>query len=176
MTSVGHNERTMKTALLVSVLCWMSSVAAMAAFSLSPSASSAHVTPLASSAPLSQAPQESEEAQGSQESQPLPDREAVARGRKVFLENCTACHGQDATGGSDANTDLTHSQVVKDDVEGKQFGEFLADGRPDLRMPGFALESKSVKDLAAYLHSISVLKAKAATRAQPKSEPPASHP
>jgi mono/diheme cytochrome c family protein len=94
---------------------------------------------------------------------PPLDPEAVKRGRAVFLENCVACHGQDATGGSDANTDLTRSQVIHDDVEGKQFAKFIAEGRPDQRMPGFALEAKNVKDLATYLHSISVLKAKPAS-------------
>jgi mono/diheme cytochrome c family protein len=89
---------------------------------------------------------------------PPPDPKVVARGRKVFLDNCVACHGQDATGGSSANTDLTRSLVVKNDVDGKQFAEFLSDGRPELQMPGFALEAASVKDLAVYLHSISVLK------------------
>jgi mono/diheme cytochrome c family protein len=89
---------------------------------------------------------------------PAPDPKVVARGRKVFLDNCVACHGQDATGGSSANTDLTRSLVVKNDVDGKQFAEFLSDGRPDLQMPGFTLEAASVKDLAVYLHSISVLK------------------
>lgn len=89
------------------------------------------------------------------------DPKAIARGRTVFLENCIACHGQDATGGSDANTDLTRSLVVKNDVAGRQFGEFLENGRPDQRMPPFVLEADKVKDLAVYLHSISVLKPEA---------------
>lgn len=131
----------MKAAVLLAILCCVPTVAAVGAYWQSPSA------------PPSQAP-------------PPPDLKAITRGRTVFLENCTACHGPDATGGSDANTDLTRSLVIKNDVEGKQFGEFLSDGRPELRMPGFALEPKNVKDLASYLHSISVLKPK------PDGEPP----
>ena len=82
---------------------------------------------------------------------------ADAAAGKASYTVCAACHGQDATGGSDANTDLTRSEVVKNDVGGKQFAEFLENGRPEQRMPPFVLEADKVKDLAAYLHSISVL-------------------
>lgn len=129
------------------------------AFTQEPGAPQSPVPP-AAQAPASGAPAAAGEGAG--------DPEAIKRGRTVFLENCVACHGQDASGGPmGERTDLTRSEVVKDDVGGKQFGDFLAEGRPEAQMPPFALEASQVKDLAAYLHSISVLKPTGAKPAQP---------
>lgn len=150
----------MRKSLLVYVaaVCWVSSTAG-AAFWQEPA------TPQTPVPPAAQAPAGGAAATGSETPS---DPEAIKRGRTVFLENCVACHGQDATGGPmGEKTDLTRSIVVKDDVGGKQFGDFLAEGRPEAQMPPMALDPKQVKDLAAYLHSISVLKPTGGKPGQP---------
>lgn len=125
----------------------MKTLVLLAALSLAPAAATVSVMQPPADAPAAPAPDVK-----------APDAKAIERGKTVFRENCVACHGQEATGGSDANTDLTRSEVVKNDVGGKQFAEFLENGRPEQRMPPFVLEADKVKDLAAFLHAISVLK------------------
>lgn len=77
--------------------------------------------------------------------------EAAERGRKVYLDSCAACHGEDATGGR--GTDLIRSALVRHDKNGDLLGPVITDGRPDRGMPGFPLGAAQVADLVAFLHA-----------------------
>ena len=80
------------------------------------------------------------------------DRAAVERGQKLLVAECGFCHGSSARGGS-SGPDLTRSELVANDENGKQLGDFLRIGRPDRGMPKFDLTNAQVSDLATYLHS-----------------------
>jgi cytochrome c oxidase cbb3-type subunit 3 len=84
--------------------------------------------------------------------QPQFDAAAVERGQKLLVAECGFCHGSTARGGS-GGPDLTRSELVANDVDGKQLGDFLRVGRPDRGMPKFELTAAQVSDLATYLHS-----------------------
>lgn len=85
---------------------------------------------------------------------PAPQADAIARGRQAFVTYCVACHGADGRGGADGSTDLTRSAVATAADGGLQLGAFLKIGRPERRMPPFALGDAEVADLAAYFRSI----------------------
>jgi len=87
-----------------------------------------------------------------QTSPPQFDPAAVERGQKLLGTECGFCHGQTARGGS-GGPDLTRSEMVANDENGKQLGEFLQMGRPDRGMPKFNLTAAQVSDLATYLHA-----------------------
>ena len=74
----------------------------------------------------------------------------VASGKALFDSNCSICHGPDARGA--AGPDLVESQVVLDDVDGKQIGAVVATGFTP-PMPAFQFKDAEVRDLAAFLHS-----------------------
>ena len=77
---------------------------------------------------------------------------AAERGRDILVQQCGFCHGANARGGS-GGPDLTRSALVQEDENGKQLGELLRMGRPDLGMPKFDLPESQIVDLAAFLHS-----------------------
>lgn len=83
-----------------------------------------------------------------------PDPGAIARGRQSYTTNCAACHGPEGRGGGEGATDLTRSPIVTAPDAGSQLTAFLKVGRPERRMPPFALSDAEVADLAAYLRSI----------------------
>lgn len=73
-------------------------------------------------------------------------------GREPFAANCGFCHGRDAAGGS-SGPDLTHSELLTADKDGKQLAELLRSGRPDKGMPAFAMLSTTDRsNISAYLH------------------------
>jgi mono/diheme cytochrome c family protein len=76
----------------------------------------------------------------------------VARGKILLVAQCGFCHGSNARGGQQG-PDLTRSDLVQSDENGKQLGAFLKVGRPELKMPKFDLPEKDVVDLATFLHS-----------------------
>jgi mono/diheme cytochrome c family protein len=80
------------------------------------------------------------------------DPAAVERGRQLLVQQCGFCHGSNARGGQQG-PDLTRSDMVQSDENGKQLGAFLKVGRPELKMPKFDLPENEVSDLAAFLHS-----------------------
>src|SRR5262249_58912330 len=80
------------------------------------------------------------------------DPAAVERGQQLLSTQCGFCHGSGARGGS-SGPDLTRSELVQNDENGRQLGEFLAVGRPDRGMPRFELTPPQVSDLATFLHS-----------------------
>src|SRR5207247_4695330 len=65
---------------------------------------------------------------------------------------CGFCHGSNARGGS-SGPDLTRSEIVQTDENGRQLDEFLRVGRPDKGMPRFDLTGPQISDLAAFLHN-----------------------
>jgi cytochrome c oxidase cbb3-type subunit 3 len=82
------------------------------------------------------------------------DPAAVARGRQNYTTNCTACHGADARGGADAAADLTRSPIATAPDGGTQLAALLKVGRPERRMPSFALTAPEVADLWTFLRSL----------------------
>jgi cytochrome c oxidase cbb3-type subunit 3 len=80
------------------------------------------------------------------------DPAAVERGRQLLVQQCGFCHGSNARGGQQG-PDLTRSDLVQSDENGKQLGAFLKVGRPELKMPKFDLPEHDVSDLATFLHS-----------------------
>ena len=83
---------------------------------------------------------------------PPADPAAVERGQQLMTSQCGFCHGSNARGGS-SGPDLTRSEIVQTDENGKQLGEFLRVGRPDKGMPRFDLPDAQMSDLAAFLHA-----------------------
>jgi mono/diheme cytochrome c family protein len=83
---------------------------------------------------------------------PPQDTAAVERGRMLLSQECGFCHGANARGGS-SGPDLTRSQLVQEDDNGKQLGPFLRVGRPDRGMPAFNFTTAQVEDLATFLHA-----------------------
>ena len=83
---------------------------------------------------------------------PPQDPAAVDRGRMLLSQECGFCHGANARGGS-SGPDLTRSQLVQEDDNGKQLGPFLRVGRPDRGMPSFNFSTAQVEDLANFLHA-----------------------
>jgi mono/diheme cytochrome c family protein len=77
----------------------------------------------------------------------------AARGRTAFSTYCAPCHGADARGGAEGNTDLTRSGIVAANDGGKQLTAFLKTGRPERRMPAFSLSDAEVADLFAFLRT-----------------------
>jgi cytochrome c oxidase cbb3-type subunit 3 len=80
------------------------------------------------------------------------DQEAVDRGEQVLVQHCGFCHGANARGGS-SGPDLLRSDLVLNDENGKQLGDFLKVGRPDKGMPRVDLADGDVSSLATFLHS-----------------------
>lgn len=79
------------------------------------------------------------------------DGEAIARGKKQFVESCGFCHGADATGAR--GPDLVRSLLVAHDSKGDKIGEVILHGRPDKGMPPQSLNEQQISDIAAYLHA-----------------------
>src|SRR5438093_13275722 len=76
-----------------------------------------------------------------------PDPAAVERGRKEFIAGCGFCHGNDATG--NRAPDLIRSTLVNHDEHGNLLGPLIRAGRPEKVMPGLALSSRQISDLAS---------------------------
>jgi mono/diheme cytochrome c family protein len=83
---------------------------------------------------------------------PPTDTAAVERGRQLLGQHCGFCHGANARGGS-SGPDLTRSELVQEDEQGRQLGEFLRVGRPEAGMPKFDMTAQEYGDLAAFLHA-----------------------
>jgi cytochrome c oxidase cbb3-type subunit III len=76
----------------------------------------------------------------------------VAAGRDLFRQNCSFCHGRDATGG-ETGPDLTRSPLVGRDVGGDRIGQVIRFGRPDRGMPPFDLSADQINTLVAFIHT-----------------------
>jgi cytochrome c oxidase cbb3-type subunit III len=81
------------------------------------------------------------------------DKEAVERGRKIFVPACGFCHGNDAHGKT--GPDLVRSALVLHDDKGNVIGPVIQNGRPERGMPAFsALSAEQIADISAFLHSL----------------------
>jgi cytochrome c oxidase cbb3-type subunit III len=86
-----------------------------------------------------------------QVAQPSP---AAPRGRQAFAQSCAACHGPEGRGGVEGATDLTRSPILLAADGLTQLTAFLKVGRPERRMPPFALGDEDVADLYAFIRSV----------------------
>ncbi len=81
-----------------------------------------------------------------------PDQAAVDRGKTLFEQNCSFCHGRDANGG-DGGPDLIRSVLVNHDEHGDLIAPVVLNGRPGKGMPKFNLTQPQISDIAAFLHA-----------------------
>jgi cytochrome c oxidase cbb3-type subunit 3 len=80
-----------------------------------------------------------------------PPSPAVKRGQKLFISNCSFCHGPDGSGKT--GPDLLRSPLVNHDENGKQVGVVVHAGRGNGKMPPFpALTDSEISDIAIFLH------------------------
>lgn len=83
--------------------------------------------------------------------QPIVDMAAAGRGKALYSNDCYACHGPQARGGS-KGPDLVRSVVVLHDRYGSALGPFLRTNHPlpnDRHLP--ALSENQIKDLSNFL-------------------------
>jgi cytochrome c oxidase cbb3-type subunit 3 len=84
---------------------------------------------------------------------PKLDKEAVERGRKIFVPTCGFCHGNDAHGKT--GPDLVRSALVLHDTKGDAIGPVIRNGRLERGMPAFAsLTNEQIEDISTFLHSL----------------------
>jgi cytochrome c oxidase cbb3-type subunit III len=76
----------------------------------------------------------------------------VEAGRTLFRQNCSFCHGRDATGG-ETGPDLTRSRLVTEDADGEKIVPIIRAGRPERGMPPFDLPADQISDLVAFIHT-----------------------
>lgn len=76
----------------------------------------------------------------------------AAKGEQIFVQNCSACHGASAEGGSLGPTLVGADQAAKDD---DFFRETITSGRPGTAMPAWGplLGAQDVEDVIAFLRS-----------------------
>jgi cytochrome c oxidase cbb3-type subunit III len=83
---------------------------------------------------------------------PPIDKQAVERGRKIFVPTCGFCHGNDARGKN--GPDLVRSPLALHDNKGDALGPVIREGRPNRGMPAFpALTAEQITDISTFLHS-----------------------
>jgi len=78
--------------------------------------------------------------------------ELVLKGETMFRQDCSFCHGRDATGG-EGGPDLTRSKLVAQDVGGDKIGAVVRSGRPDKGMPPFSKSEQDIAALVAFIHT-----------------------
>jgi cytochrome c oxidase cbb3-type subunit III len=79
-------------------------------------------------------------------------RELVQSGGSLFRQDCSFCHGRDASGG-ESGPDLTRSKLVTEDVDGDKIGPVVRNGRPDKGMPRFDRSEEQIASLVAFIHT-----------------------
>ncbi|MGC2182493.1 MAG: c-type cytochrome [Terriglobales bacterium] len=76
----------------------------------------------------------------------------VERGKTLFGQNCSFCHGREGFGG-ETGPNLMDSDLVASDVRGNKIGLVVRNGRPANGMPAFKLSLPEITALAAFLHA-----------------------
>jgi cytochrome c oxidase cbb3-type subunit III len=76
----------------------------------------------------------------------------VQQGAALFRQDCSFCHGRDATGG-ESGPDLTRSKSVAADVNGDKIGSVVRSGRPDKGMPPFDRTDQQIASLVAFIRT-----------------------
>lgn len=78
--------------------------------------------------------------------------ELVQKGKTLFQQDCSFCHGRDATGG-ESGPDLTRSKLVVADVNGDKIGPVVRNGRLEKGMPPFDRSDDQIAALVAFIHT-----------------------
>ena len=76
----------------------------------------------------------------------------VEQGAALFRQDCSFCHGRDATGG-ESGPDLTRSKLVAADVNGEKIALVVRSGVPDKGMPAFDRTDQQIASLVAFIHT-----------------------
>ena len=76
----------------------------------------------------------------------------VEQGASLFRQDCSFCHGRDATGG-ESGPDLTRSKLVAADVNGEKVTAVIRNGRPEKGMPPFDRTDQQIASLVAFIHT-----------------------
>lgn len=76
----------------------------------------------------------------------------VEQGTALFRQDCSFCHGRDATGG-ESGPDLTRSKLVAADVNGEKIAPVIRSGRPEKGMPPFDRTDQQIASLVAFIHT-----------------------
>lgn len=76
----------------------------------------------------------------------------VEQGASLFRQDCSFCHGRDATGG-ESGPDLTRSKLVAADVDGEKIAAVIRSGRPEKGMPPFDRTDQQIASLVAFIHT-----------------------
>lgn len=76
----------------------------------------------------------------------------VEQGAALFRQDCSFCHGRDATGG-ESGPDLTRSKLVAADVNGEKIATVVRSGVPDKGMPAFDRTDQQIASLVAFIHT-----------------------
>jgi cytochrome c oxidase cbb3-type subunit 3 len=76
----------------------------------------------------------------------------VKQGEALFRQDCSFCHGRDATGG-ETGPDLTRSKLVAADVNGEKISTVIRNGIPEKRMPPFDRSDQQIASLVAFIHT-----------------------
>lgn len=74
------------------------------------------------------------------------------QGASLFRQDCSFCHGRDATGG-ESGPDLTRSKLVAADVDGEKIAAVIRSGRPEKGMPPFDRTDQQIASLVAFIHT-----------------------
>src|SRR5437667_12118954 len=88
------------------------------------------------------------QAQPPQPPEPQFDPAAVERGQQMLASQCGFCHGSTGRGAA-GGPDLTRSELVQNDDNGKQLGAFLAVGRAERGRARFDFSPAQVAGPAA---------------------------
>src|SRR5580692_8000056 len=101
---------------------------------------------------LAQAPDEKEDLKNPVAGQP----EAIAAGRKLYLESCSGCHGPTGEGGRGPN--LAQGDQVRG-VTNRQLFSIITEGVKGSDMPPTHLADPKVWQLVAYLRDLTAVAA-----------------
>ena len=85
---------------------------------------------------------------------PPGDPELIARGKPLFMANCSACHGVDLRGGVTGGPNLLRSPVVLMDQHGELILPIVHGARAERGMPALQLPDADVLAVAEYIHSV----------------------
>jgi len=78
--------------------------------------------------------------------------ELVQKGKTLFQQDCSFCHGRDTTGG-ESGPDLTRSKLVAADVNGDKIGPVVRNGRLERGMPPFDRSDDQIAALVAFIYT-----------------------
>jgi cytochrome c oxidase cbb3-type subunit 3 len=99
---------------------------------------------------------------------PPGDPELIARGKPLFVANCSSCHGVDLRGGVTGGPNLLRSPVVLTDQKGEAILPIVRGARVERGMPPIpSLSDADVAAVAEYIHSV-------LASARPQGAPPES--